>query len=149
VVSEDLPVTYRIAMDAGKIGMLDKRVYYYFHREGSITTAAFSPKALQPSDHTEKILTHVRREYPALSRYAASFHVSHLGYVCMIMELAGKDVLDQYAEEYRSKCRKLRRMLPEILTNPLIKKKDRLTWITICCGCYGSLRKVYHIGREK
>ena len=40
VVSEDLPVTYRIALDAGRVGMLDRPVYYYFHREGSITTAA-------------------------------------------------------------------------------------------------------------
>ncbi len=149
VVSEDLPVTYRIALDAGRVGMLDRPVYYYFHREGSITTAAFSRKSLQPSDHTEKILDHIRREYPMLSEYATSFHVSHLGYVCMFMELAGKDVLRQYAEEYRKKRNQLRSFLPFILKSPLIKKKDRLTWITICFGCYGALRKAYHIGRKK
>ena len=148
VVSEDLPTTYRIALDAGKVGMLDKPVYYYFHRDGSITTAAFNPKALQPSGHTKQILEHVRREYPGLSEYAASFHVSHLGYVCMTMELAGKEVLDQYAEAYRQKRKELRSFLPFLLKSPLIKKKDRLTWITICCGCYGPLRKLYHLGRK-
>ena len=142
-------MTYRIALDAGRVGMLNRPVYYYYHRDGSISTAAFSLKALQPSDHTEKILAHIREEYPELTRYAARFHISHLGYVCTIMELAGKDVLDRYREEYNGKRRKLRAMLPEILSNPLIGKKERLTWITICCGCYGALRKVYHIGRKK
>lgn len=149
VVSEDLPVTYRIALDAGRVGMLDKPVYYYFHRDGSITTAAFSVKSLQPSAHTEKILEYIQKEHPSLADYAASFHVSHLGYICMIMELAGKDILHQYSEDYRKKRTQLRGFLPFILKSPLVKKKDRLTWITICCGCYGILRKVYHIGRKK
>ena len=149
VVSEDIPVTYRLALKAEKVGMLDRPVYYYFHRDGSITTAAFTPRAFQPSAHTEAILSDIQETYPALSDYAASFHVSHLGYVCMIMELAGKDVLRKYAEEYREKRRQLRSFLPFILKSPLIRKKDRLTWITICCGCYGALRKVYHIGRRK
>lgn len=149
VVSEDLPVTYRIALDAGRAGMLDRPVYYYYHRDGSISTAGFSPKALQPSGHTGEILEHIRREYPDLSAHATSFHVTHVGYVCMIMELAGKEVLRQYAEDYRKKRKELRRFLPFILKSPLLKKKDRLTWITICFGCYGPLRKVYHIGREK
>lgn len=149
VVSEDIPVTYRVALEAGRVGMLDKPVYYYFHRDGSITTAGFSPKAFQPSSHTGKILEHIRREYPGLSDYAASFHVKHLGYVCMIMELAGKEVLRQYAGEYRQKRKELRSFLPFLLKSPLVKQKDRLTWLTICCGCYGALRKVYHIGRAK
>lgn len=149
VVSEDLPVTYRVALEAARVGMLDRPVYYYFHRDGSITTAAFSPKALQPSGHTGKILDHIRAEYPVLSDYATAFHVSHLGYVCMIMELAGKDVLCQYGEEYREKRKELRGHLPFILKSPLLKRKARLTWLTICCGCYGPLRRLYHMGRKK
>ena len=148
VVSEDIPVTYRVALRADRVGMLDKPVYYYFHRDGSITTAGFSPRSFQPSSHTEKILAHIRRDYPALEDYATSFHVAHLGYVCMIMELAGKDVLSQFAEEYRQKRKALRGFLPFILKSPLVKRKDRMTWITICLGCYGTLRKVYHTGRK-
>ena len=148
VVSEDLPVTYRAALMAERVGMLDKPVYYYFHRDGSITTAGFSPRSFQPSGHSEKILEHIRRDYPALESYATSFHVSHLGYLCMIMELAGKDVLSQFAEEYKQKRKALRSFLPFIMKSPLVKRKDRLTWITICLGCYGALRKVYHIGRN-
>ena len=149
VVSEDIPVTYRTALAAGRVGMLDRPVYYYFHRDGSITTAGFTPRAFQPSGHTEKILEYIRREHPSLEAYATAFHVNHLGYVCMIMELAGKDVLRQYAAEYRQKRKQLRAFLPYILKSPLLKKKDRLTWITICIGCYGTLRKVYHIRRKR
>ena len=147
VVSEDLPTTYRIGLEAQRVGMLNKPIYYYCHRAGSITTASFSPKAFRPSGHTEKILAHIRSAYPTLVREAEAFHISHVGYVCMIMELSGKEVLEQYRQEYRQKHHQLFRLLPSIVTNPLIKSKDRLTWITICFGCYGIFRKLYHLGR--
>ena len=149
VVSEDVPTTYRIALEAGEAGMLDKPLYNYFHRDGSITTASFSPKALQPSGHTEGILTQIREEYPDLVDYATYFHLRHLGYVCQIMEIAGKETLKEYAREYRGKVRQLRSFLPFILTSPLLKKQERLTWLTISMGCYGALRHVYHLGRRK
>ena len=148
VVSEDLPVTYRTALKADKVGMLDKPVYYYFHRDGSITTASFSPRAFQPSGHTKTMLEHIRREHPALTDYATCFHVNHLGYVCMIAELAGKETLRRYADEYAQKRKELRTFLPFILRSPLLNRKDRLTWITICFGCYGALRTLYHLGRK-
>ena len=147
VVSEDLPVTYRAGLKAGRIGMLNKPVYYYFHREGSITTAAISEKSFQPSGNTRQVLYHVQREYPQLLDYATAFHVSHLGYICTVTELAGKDTIQKFHTQYSQKRRELRSFLPFILRSPLIKKKDRLTWITICFGCYGFLRKVYHMGR--
>lgn len=148
VVSEDVPTTYRIALEAGWVGMLDKPVYNYFHRPGSITTAAFSPKSLQPGEHTEKILAHIRQDYPALSDAATYFHLRHLGYVCQTMEIAGQEVMAQYCDAYREKRSQLRQFLPFILKSPLLKKQERLTWLTICLGCYGPLREIYHVGRK-
>ena len=148
VVSEDVPTTYRIALEAGRVGMLDKPVYNYFHRPGSITTASFSPKALQPSGHTEKVLAHIRQEYPELSDSATYFHLRHLGYVCQTMEIAGREVMAEYREAYREKRSQLRTFLPFILTSKLINRQERLTWLTICLGCYGPLRKIYHVGRK-
>ena len=147
VVSEDVPTTYRIALEAGQVGMLDKPIYNYFHRPGSITTASFSPKALQPSGHTEKVLAHIRQEYPELSDSATYFHLRHLGFVCQRIEIAGREIMTEYQEAYREKRRQLRRFLPFILTSRLISKQERLTWLTICLGCYGLLRKIYHVGR--
>lgn len=148
VVSEDVPTTYRIALEAGRVGMLDQPVYNYFHRPGSITTASFSPKALQPSGHTEKILAHIRQEYPELSDSATYFHLRHLGYVCQTMEIGGSEVMAEYREAYREKRSQLRMFLPFILTSKLINRQERLTWLTICLGCYGPLRKIYHVGRK-
>lgn len=147
VVSEDLPVTYRAGLEAGRVGMLNRPVYYYFHRAGSITMAAISAKSFQPSANTRQVLDHVRREHPELLDHATAFHVSHLGYICTVTELAGKETQKQFQTQYRQKRRELRSFLPFILRSPLIKKKDRLTWITICFGCYGFLRKLYHVGR--
>lgn len=148
VVSEDVPTTYRIALNTGRVGMLDKPIYNYFHRPGSITTSAFSPKALQPSEHTQKILAHIREEHPDLSDAATYFHLRHLGYVCQTMEIAEPEVMAQYRNAYRGKQKQMRQLLPFILKSPLINRQERLTWLTICLGCYGSLRKVYHVGRS-
>ncbi|MBQ7001955.1 MAG: glycosyltransferase [Oscillospiraceae bacterium] len=147
VVSEDLPVTYRAGLEAGRVGMLDRPVYYYFHREGSITTAAVSERSFQPSSNTRQVLEYVRRENPELLDYATAFHISHLGYICTVTELAGKEAMQRFRTQYDQKRRELRSFLPFILRSPLIKKKDRLTWITISFGCYGFLRKLYHMGR--
>jgi len=147
IVSEDLPVTYRAGLEAGRVGMLDRPVYYYFHREGSITTAAVSEKSFQPSSNTRQVLEYVRRENPELLDYATAFHISHLGYICTVTELAGKEAMQRFRTQYDQKRRELRSFLLFILRSPLIKKKDRLTWITISFGCYGFLRKLYHMGR--
>lgn len=148
VVSEDLPVTYRLALTARKVGLLDKPVYNYFHRPGSITTSDFSPKTLQPSENTAGILAHIREEYPALTEYATYFHLRHLAYVCQTMEIAGKETRKKYAREYRDKVRQLRGFLPFFFTSPLPKKQERLTWLAISMGCYGILRRVYHVCRK-
>ena len=148
VVSEDVPTTYRIALAAGRAGMLDKPVYHYFHRPGSITTSAFSPKTLQPSNHTKAILEHIRQDYPVLTDCATYFHLRHLGYVCQTMELAGRPVLRKYRREYLEKRRQLRTFLPFFLRSPLVKRQERLTWLAISLGCYGFLRRIYHLGRK-
>lgn len=148
VVSEDLPVTYRLALKAGRVGMLDKPVYFYFHRDGSITTA-FSEKSFQPSENTAGILEYVSSNQPSLMEYATYFHVRHLGYICQIVEIAGSETMALFKDQYRNKRNALRSFLPFILKSRLAKKQERLTWIMICCGCYGPLRDLYHRVKKK
>ena len=40
VICEDVPTTYRIALDAGQAAMLPCPVYNYYHRPGSITSSS-------------------------------------------------------------------------------------------------------------
>lgn len=148
VVSEDVPVTWRLAMNAGRVGLLDKPVYNYFHRPGSITTSAFSPKTFQPSVHTAKILEKMRQEHPRLVPEATYFHCRHLVYVCQCLVISDRAVRKQYAAEYKEKLGQLRTFLPFIRKSPLLTRQERLTWLTLCWGCYGALRKLYHIGRK-
>ena len=53
----------------------------------------------------------------------------------------------QFASEYRELRRELRGFLPFLLTSPLPHAQERLTWLLICAGAYGPLRKLYHVGR--
>lgn len=148
VVSEDVSVTYRLALKAHRVGMLDKPVYNYFHRDGSITTSGVSPKAFQPSGHTERILAEIREECPELVPAATYFHVRHLVYICQIIDLEGKETLARYRDDCRVKRRQLRRFLPYILTSPIPTARERLTWLTISLGCYAPLQKLYHLVKK-
>lgn len=148
VVSEDIPVTWQLALRAERVGMLPVPVYNYFHRDGSITTAGVSPKVFQPSEHTATILARVRQEYPELTESATYFHVRHLVYPCQSIELEGRQTMKRYRQGYREKRRQLRSFLPFILKSPLPTRQERLTWLSICLGCYGPLRRIYHLGRK-
>ena len=146
-ICEDLPTTYRIALDAGRVGMVEKPLYNYYHRPGSITAAGFAPKNLHACQHTRFVLEDIRKNHPALEKQAVYFHVWQLGHTLQRMDLAGGDVKEQFASEYRELRRELRGFLPFLLTSPLPHAQERLTWLLICAGAYGPLRKLYHVGR--
>lgn len=146
-ICEDLPTTYRIALDAGRVGMLAKPLYNYYHRPGSITASGFTPKNLHACQHSRSVLEDIRKNHPALGKRAEYFHVFHLGHTLQRMDLAGGVVKKQFASEYRELRRELRGFLPFLLTSPLPHAQERLTWLLICAGAYGPLRKLYHVGR--
>ena len=53
----------------------------------------------------------------------------------------------EFAPEYRELLRELRSFVPFMLTSPLPKAQQRLTWLLICANIYGPLRRLYHLGR--
>ena len=146
-ICEDLPTTYRIALDAGRVGMLNKPLYNYFHRPGSITMAGFSAKNLHAAQHSRAVLADIRQNHPALRKRAEYFHVWQLGHTLQRMDLAGGDVKKEFAAEYQGLLRELRSFVPFLLTSPLPHAQQRLTWLLICVNAYGPLRKLYHLGR--
>ena len=70
-VCEDVPVTYRIVLAAERVAVSDKPFYNYFHRSGSISTAAaITEKTFHFSRHTEEIYPYIRQHYPAIENQA-------------------------------------------------------------------------------
>lgn len=143
-IVEDVPVTYRIALDAGRAAMCDKPIYNYFHRPGSITTAAVSEKTFHFSQHTAEIYPYIRDNYPQIQKEARYLRVRSLVYNLLTLELAGKDTRKTFAAQYRQSRKDLREHIGFVLKSPLFKKQEKLTNLLLACGLYRWLRPVYH-----
>lgn len=148
-VCEDVPTTYRIALDAGSAAMCDKPVYNYLHRPGSITTASISPKTFHFSEHTEKILPWIRENRPALAPEAEYLRVRSLVYNLTVLDLATPDQREVHGEVYRKSRRELWKHCRFLLMSPFFRKQERLTDLLLMLGCYRGLRGLYHSIKPK
>lgn len=147
-VCEDVPTTYRIALDAGQAAMCDQPVYNYFHRPGSITTASVSEKTFHMSEHTASIYPYIRENYPELEPEARYLRVHSLVYNVQSIELAGQEARRKFAGQYRDSQKALREQIPFVLTSAFYSPKERVTKLMLALGLYRAFRKVYHFLRR-
>lgn len=143
-ICEDIPITYRIALDAGQAAMCDKPVYNYFHRPGSITTASVSEKTFHFSEHTASIYPYIQKDYPELEKEARYLRVRSLVYNVQSIELAGQKAKEKFAEQYRDSRNALRKHIPFILKSAFFSGKERVTNLMLALGLYGGFRSLYH-----
>ena len=143
-ICEDVPTTYRIALDAGQAAMCDRPLYNYFHRPGSITTASVSEKTFHFSEHTAAIYPYIREHSPELEPEARYLRVRSLVYNVQSIELAGEEAKQKFSDQYRSAQKALREQIPFLLTSPFFSLKQRMENVMMALGLYGSFRKIYH-----
>lgn len=108
VISEDVAVMYQIVSWAEQMAFVPEPLYYYFHRDNSITTSVFNEKKLATLEHSKKILVFVREKYPRVEPDAIYFRCVQLMYVYhgIIDSLAYREkkyrkLLDEIAEEIK------------------------------------------------
>lgn len=147
VVCEDVPIMYKIVLDAGTVVMCDKPIYNYFHRPGSITFTAVSEKNFHFSQHTALILPYIQNNYPGLLQEAKYLRLRSLVYAVQSVDLASPSDQKKFAQLCRAERRALRAMTGFILTCPYLHRKERITDLLLAFGAYRSLRKVFT--REK
>lgn len=143
-VCEDVPIMYRIVLDAGRVAMLDQPIYNYFHRPGSITYSALSEKTFHFSQHTEVIYPYIQANHPALVREARYLRVRSLVYNVQSLDLASEEDRRRFRQVDAESRSELRRHLPFILTSPLFKAKERRTDLLLALNLYRSLRRLRH-----
>lgn len=144
VVCEDLPVTYRLALEAGKVAMLDKPVYHYYHRSGSITTAALSDKTFHYSRHTKEIYRYIRENHPAIAKEAWFLRVRSLYHLLLTLEQAEENERRHYAQQAKAARRELRTHLTFVLTCPNMGVQEKITDVLLAAGLYRLLRPIFH-----
>ena len=143
-ICEDIPIMYRIFLDAGRVAMCDRPLYNYFHRPGSITTASVSEKTFHFAEHTAVIYPYICENYPGLAKEARYFRVRSLVYAMQCVDLAGEEDRCRFAPQYREAARELRKHALFLISGPFFGKKERLTDMTLALGLYRLVRRLYH-----
>lgn len=143
MVCEDIPVTYRLALDAGKVVLLDKPVYNYFHHPGSITNAALSDKSFHFSQHTAGIYDYIREHHPKILPQAEFLRVRSLASILLMLEFAGREERRRYADQYRQLRRALRKHVRFVWSCPWMDRRERLRDTLLMVGAYSPLRPFF------
>lgn len=143
-VCEDLPVTYKLILQAETVAMLDKPIYNYFHRPDSITTAGISEKTFHYSQHTAKIYPEIRDSHPAIEPQAQFLRVRSLYHLLVTLEQAEEEVRKEYASQIRAARKELRKFTAFFLRCPGFGKQEKITDLLLVLGVYRQLRPIFH-----
>lgn len=144
-VNEDIPVTYRVALEAEKAAMCPRPFYNYFHRAGSITTTKkVTEKTFHYPEHAAEVYDHICREYPALRSQAAFLRVRSLYYILLMLDLADAETCKKYADRAKEARKELRKFTGFILKNEHLSKKEAATDLLLMLNLYRLLRPVFH-----
>lgn len=143
VVCEDVPIMYKIVLDAGRAAMLDKPIYNYFHRPGSITFSSVSEKNFHFARHTAVILPYIQENHPRLLQEARYLRVRSLVYAVQSVDLAAREDRLKFAQRCRAERRELRQHAGFILACPFFGRKEKITDLLLALGLYRSLRGIF------
>ena len=144
-VCEDVPVTYKIVLQADRVAMSDKPFYNYYHRPGSISMAsAITEKTFHFSQHTEVIYPYIRDNHPAIAAQARYLRVRSLSHILLLLEQSQEEVRRRFAAEYRHARKELKKHTLFFLNSPYFEKKEKITNLLLNLGLYRTLRPVFH-----
>lgn len=144
VVAEDTAIMYQVALKAPRAAMCDQPFYYYYHRYSSISYNAVSPKSFHYSQHTQKILAHIEKDYPGLLPEAKYLRTRSLAYNLLTLDLAGAEERKTYRNEYTASRKALWRYLPFMWRCGFFTKKELATNTLLALGLYRPLRPLVH-----
>ena len=144
-VCEDVPVTYKIVLQADRVAMSDKPFYNYYHRPGSISMAfSITEKTFHFSQHTEVIYPYIRDNHPAIAAQARYLRVRSLSHILLLLEQSQAEVRQEFAQEYRHARKELKKHTLFFLKSPYFGNKEKITNLLLNLGLYRLLRPIFH-----
>ena len=144
-VNEDLAIFYKLMELTDRAAMLDKPVYYYYHRADSISNSALSPKTFHFVEYTAQIYPYICQNHPGIQDQARYFRIRSLIYSMQRIDLASDEDRNIYREQYRSFRKALRTHLPFILSSDYFTNRNRIDCLFLASGLYYWGRKLYHM----
>ena len=144
-VCEDVPVTYRIVLQAGQAALSDRPFYNYYHRSGSISKAsAITENTFHFSQHTEVIYPYIRDHHPGIEAQARYLRVRSLSHILLLLEQSEEAVRQKFSAEYRHARKELKKHTIFFLKSPYFGKREKVTNLLLNLGLYRTLRPVFH-----
>lgn len=143
-VCEDVPVIYRVVLEAGEAVMCDRPFLNYYHRPGSITLSTVSEKSFHFSEHTAEIYPYIRDNYPNLADAARYQRVKSLAQILLLLDTDTPEVRRQFARRYGVLRRQLAAHFGFLCRCPWLTKKEKVQDILLILGLYRFLRPIFH-----
>ena len=144
-VCEDVPVTYKIVLQARQAAMSDRPFYNYYHRAGSISKASdITEKTFHFSQHTEVMYPYIRDHHPAIEAQARYLRVRSLSHILLLLEQSEAEIRRQFAAEYHHARKELKKHTAFFLKSPYFGKKEKVTNLLLNLGLYRLLRPIFH-----
>ena len=149
-VAEDVPVTYQVALKAGRVGLIPERFYCYRHRAGSITTSKMSDNRLHVLEHTRILQENINENYPGLIRPAKYYRLCQVLNLLQTIQFSDRTVREKYAQVYTELKRELSHDVGFILKCDIFSIRRKVETLLTLTETYRPLRDIYHklIGRE-
>jgi glycosyltransferase involved in cell wall biosynthesis len=120
---EDAYFIMQLTNSLRQVAVTTEPLYQYYHREQSITTVRFSPKALDVITVYAFVLEQIRVQYPALIRQAEfRYYWAHFVVLDRMLLTGNRDTL----KEHRVIITTLREHVKDIVSNPFFEKARKL-----------------------
>ena len=149
IISEDVAVAYRVIDCANKIVMVDKPMYNYFHRSGSITTSASSAKNMQVIVIADEIFEYIKRFHPDILSEARYFKFTTLLHWNRLFALQTEISTEEKYLYRTSRKWLLKHFFFVLFSFNHIRFKDKMWYILIVLGMKKIIRKKLEQSRQK
>ncbi len=133
-INEDTSVVYCMLEKANRITDIQKTLYYYRKRDGSITRSGYSEKFHSVEKHLAVIDRRIRQSNPDLIPYMKYFMSVH--YYCLILAIIkGNEGINIYREDYNRYRKKFCQCFKEFMKWGTGEPKDRVLALMIFFRC--------------
>lgn len=136
-ISEDIAVMYQVFDQAKQVGFVNECLYYYRHRRGSITTAAYHRKNLVIVDYARDMIRYMKKKHPALTDDARTYYANTLIHVCSRISALNKAEQEIFQNELKAYKNELYRYRCFLRT-----PAERAKYILVMTGFYGTLLNI-------
>lgn len=123
-INEDTCVVVRLLMQSQKVVCLERKLYYYRKRRGSITRSGYSQAFQIVAQHLSQISSWVKRDYPDLDPYMKNFFGSH--YYFLLLSILNEPNRNQYRKDYHIYLKKFSKCFFSFIKWGTGEKKDRI-----------------------